>query len=91
MQRISMETMIAKLGKEFAEVAGTLKGVERTENGDFIVPVDVMQNLLAVLQELFGTVRESHNSVKTVLENEHIPKEQAWNVLLSEADNGTEH
>lgn len=86
-----MDDMLKKLGKDFAEFAGTIREVERTETGDFIVPAAVMQSIVGHVQQLFGTVRKTHVSVKTVLENEHISREKAWDMLMDLSDDGTDH
>lgn len=86
-----MDDMLEKLGKDFAEFAGTINRIERTETGEFIVPLEVMQAIVKAVEGLFGTVHDTHVSVQTVLANELIPKEQAWSRLLEDADEGTEH
>ena len=86
-----MDDMLEKLGKDFEIFAGTLHNIQRTENGDFIVPLETMQRIVAAVEELFGTVHRTHVNVKAALENEHIPKEQAWFKLLDDAEDGTEH
>ncbi|GFM36712.1 hypothetical protein [Desulfovibrio psychrotolerans] len=91
MVKNSMDEMLERLGRNFAEFAGTLRDVERTEEGHFIVPPDVMVSLVGHVEELFGTVRRTQDSVKTALQNEHLSREREWNRLLLETDSGTEH
>ena len=86
-----MQDMLKKLGQNFDAFAGTLRTMERTEEGDFIVPAEVMLSIVNHVQELFGTVRKTHVTVQTVLEQEHISREKAWDMLIEDTDTGTEH
>ncbi len=91
MIKYCMDDMLKQLGKDFDEFAGTLRSVERTEEGDFIVPAEVMLSIVGQVQSLFGTVRKTHVSVKTALEHEYLSREKAWDMLLEAPDPGTEH
>ncbi|MFV0348334.1 MAG: hypothetical protein ACK5JO_07080 [Halodesulfovibrio sp.] len=91
MRKNCMDDMIEKLGKDFAEFAGTLRGVERTEDGDFIVPADVMLSIVGHVESMFGTVRKTHVSVTSALVNEHISRGKAWDLLMEDCNAGTEH
>ncbi len=87
-----MDDMLKKLGQDFAAFAGTLRAVERTADGSFIVPVDVMSLLVGHVTELFGTMRRTHTSVRNALERDHISREKAWDVLMDDpSDESTAH
>ncbi|UZP67257.1 hypothetical protein N1030_16935 [Desulfovibrio mangrovi] len=91
MRKNGMDDMIEKLGEDFAKFAGTLRDVERTEDGDFIVPADVMLSIVGHVESMFGTVRKTHVSVKSALVTEQLSRDRAWDLLMEEADCGTEH
>lgn len=91
MIKYTMDNMIAKLGKEFDEFSGTLRSVEKNDCGDFVVSPETMRNIVLHVQNLFGTMRETQESVQMALESELLQKESKWMDLLNDADMNTEH
>ena len=91
MLKNTMDTMIAKLGKEFSEFSGTLRSVQKNECGDFVVSPETMRNIVGHVESLFGTMRETQESVQMALESELLQEERKWIDLLDDADMTTEH
>ncbi|MCG8529501.1 MAG: hypothetical protein MI749_02430 [Desulfovibrionales bacterium] len=91
MLKTTMDTMIAKLGKEFAEFSGTLRSVKKNDCGDFIVSPEEMRDIVGHVQNLFGTMRETQESVQMALESELMQEERKWIDLLENADMTIEH
>ena len=87
----AMENMISKLGKEFSEFSGTVRSVKKNDGGDFVVSPEVMRNIVGHVENLFGTMRETQESVQLALESELLQEERKWIDLLDNADMTTEH
>lgn len=91
MLKYTMDTMIVKLGKEFSEFSGTLRSVKKNDCGDFVVSPEVMRNIVGHVESLFGTMRETQESVQLALESELLQAEKKWIDLLDNVDMTTEH
>ncbi|MCT4535425.1 hypothetical protein [Halodesulfovibrio sp.] len=91
MLKYTMDTMIVKLGKEFSEFSGTLRSVKKNDCGDFVVSPEIMRNIVGHVENLFGTMRETQESVQLALESELLQAERKWIDLLDNVDMTTEH
>lgn len=87
----TMDDMISKLGKEFSEFSGTMRSVKKNDCGDFVVSPEIMRNIVGHVENLFGTMRETQESVQLALESELLQEERKWIDLLDNADMTTEH
>jgi len=91
MLKNTMDDMIVKLGKEFSEFSGTLRSVRKNESGDYVVSPETMRDIVGHVENLFGTMRETQESVQMALESELLQEERKWVDLLDTADMTVEH
>lgn len=83
--------IMALVHSELQGMGTNLDGLQRTPDGDYIVPPAVMGAMVGAVQEILAAWRKAHSSMSVALASSLICREEALQAILEKLDDGTSH
>lgn len=86
-----LDGLLKQVREELAHMDIALDGLERNEEGDFIVPQEVMVSMVSAVHEIFTAWNKAHRSFSMVMASSLIHREETLDMMMEGVQSETMH
>lgn len=83
--------MIGQVHDELQDFGDALEGLERSDDGSYIVPADVMLTMVSTIQDIFSAWRRAQSKYSMAMASNIMCREEVFSQLIDKDDDGTVH